>query len=218
MRIRVTFSKTEPLRFTSHLDLFRAWERTLRRAGLPVLFSQGYNPRPRLQLAAALPLGFTSECEVIDVWLENDAPQIPDITPALIQVQPPGIEIQEIVEIDPKSPPLQKLILFAEYQVTLLDKVPQLNTRISELLRKDSLQRERRGKTYDLRPLIKELTVISKSGGEAESLFMRLSAQEGKTGRPEEVLLALDIPPESTRVHRLKLIFSHQLQTMNTSN
>ena len=60
MRIRVTFAKTEPMRFTSHLDLFRAWERTFRRAGLPILFSQGYNPRPRMQLAAALPLGFTS--------------------------------------------------------------------------------------------------------------------------------------------------------------
>ena len=101
IRIRVTFAKSEPMRFTSHLDLFRAGERTLRRAGVPVLFSQGFNPRPRFQLAAALPLGFTSECEVIDAWLTDDSPQVSDIKSALIQVQPPGIEIRDIVKIDP---------------------------------------------------------------------------------------------------------------------
>ena len=60
------------MRFTGHLDLHRAWERTFRRAGLPLAYSQGFNPHPRLNLASALPLGFTSEGEVIDVWLEQD--------------------------------------------------------------------------------------------------------------------------------------------------
>jgi len=67
MRIRVKFAKTEPMRFTSHLDLYRAWERLLRRADVPLVFSQGYNPRPRIQLAAPLPLGITSNCEIIDI-------------------------------------------------------------------------------------------------------------------------------------------------------
>lgn len=210
MRIRVTFAKNEPMQFTSHLDLFRAWERTLRRANLPVLFSQGFNPRPRLQLAAALPLGFTSACEVIDVWLEDDSHDISDIKHALIQVQPPGIEIDEIIEIDPKSPPLQRQVIFAEYQVTLLDRVQDLDKIVSNLMLQETLLRERRGKTYDLRPLIEDLTINSQSAEDLEILFMRLSAQEGKTGRPEEVLLALELPPENTRVHRLKLIFSQQ--------
>ena len=71
MRLRVTFAKTEPMRFTSHLDLYRAWERMLRRAGFPLVFSQGYNPRPRLQLATPLPLGITSRFEIIDFWLSG---------------------------------------------------------------------------------------------------------------------------------------------------
>jgi radical SAM-linked protein len=208
IRIRVTFAKSEPMRFTSHLDLFRAWERTLRRAGVPVLFSQGFNPRPRFQLAAALPLGFTSECEVIDAWLTDDSPQVSDIKSALIQVQPPGIEIRDIVKIDPGSPPLQKLINSAEYLVTILDQVPQLSANVEDILNKDVLPRQRRGKSYDLRPLIEELSVSLPDEGERQRLFMRLTAQEGKTGRPEEVLLTLDIPPESTRIHRLGLIFA----------
>ncbi|MFN2265763.1 MAG: TIGR03936 family radical SAM-associated protein, partial [Anaerolineales bacterium] len=65
MRIRVKFAKTEPMRFTSHLDLYRAWERLLRRADLSLVFSQGYNPRPKLQLAAPLALGITSQAEII---------------------------------------------------------------------------------------------------------------------------------------------------------
>lgn len=211
MRIRVTFAKTEAMRFTSHLDMFRAWERTLRRASLPVLFSQGYNPRPRLQLAAALPLGFTSECEVIDVWLEDEFSQVEEIKSTLLQVQPPGIEIQEIVTIDPKSPPLQQQVLFAEYLVSILEQVPKLESRIKEILNSETLKRERRGKAYDLRPLIEDLTLRIINGGR-QQLFMRLFAQEGKTGRPEEVLIALDIPPEKAHVHRLKLIFSDQQQ------
>jgi radical SAM-linked protein len=207
MRIRVTFSKTEPMRFTSHLDLFRAWERTLRRASMPILFSQGYNPRPRMQLAAALPLGFTSSCEVIDIWLEDDAPQVSDMKSVLIQVQPPGIEIQDVIEIDPQDPPLQKRVRSAEYMVTLLDPMSQLSDRVANLLQKDTLQRERRGKTYDLRPLIEDLT-LKPADGVKQQIFMRLFAQESKTGRPEEVLLALEIPPENTRVHRIKIIFT----------
>jgi uncharacterized protein (DUF2344 family) len=72
MRIRAEFAKTEAMRFTSHLDLYRAWERLLRRAGLPLQFSQGYNPRPKLQLAAPLPLGMTSQVEIIDFWLSGE--------------------------------------------------------------------------------------------------------------------------------------------------
>ena len=72
MRIRVTFSKTYHMRYTSHLDVHRTWERTLRRARLPLAYSQGFNPRPKINLAAALPLGFTSDCEIVEFWLDEE--------------------------------------------------------------------------------------------------------------------------------------------------
>ena len=73
-RYRITFTKDEAQRFTSHLDLHRAWGRLLRRAGLPLLYSQGFNPRPRIQLSTALPLGCTSEHELADIWLTEEIP------------------------------------------------------------------------------------------------------------------------------------------------
>ena len=71
LRLRVTFTKNGPLLYTSHLDLARIWERSLRRAGAPLVYSQGFNPRPKLHLAAALPLGHVGEAELLDVWLER---------------------------------------------------------------------------------------------------------------------------------------------------
>ncbi|MGF1504453.1 MAG: TIGR03936 family radical SAM-associated protein [Anaerolineae bacterium] len=67
-RYRIRFGKQDDLRYTGNLDIARIWERTLRRAGAPGVYSNGYNPRPKLQIAAALPLGYSSVCEIVDVW------------------------------------------------------------------------------------------------------------------------------------------------------
>jgi uncharacterized protein (DUF2344 family) len=179
MRIRAVFAKTEPMRFTSHLDLYRAWERLLRRAGVELVFSQGYNPRPKQQS------------------------ELPQLRSKLLDEQPPGIEIQVLEIIDPSAPPLQKKVTAAEYQVRLLDQVLNLDQKIDTILDSESILREKRGKTYDLRPLIEELKF---EGGESRSIQMLLQAQEGGTGRPEEVLRALDIPPENSHIERTKLL------------
>ncbi len=202
MRIRVKFAKTEPMRFTSHLDLYRAWGRLLRRAGLSLVFSQGFNPRPKMQLAAPLPLGITSRAEIIDFWLSDFIDDINQLKSRLVAAQPPGIDIQTAESIELTAPPLQKSVLAAEYQAALLDRVPQLIQRIETLLSSESVIRQRRGKSYNLRPLIKELGIIN---GESQTLQMLLNAEEGSTGRPEEVLLALEIQPENTRLMRTRL-------------
>jgi len=204
MRIRVKFAKTEPMRFTSHLDLYRAWERLLRRTDLSLVFSQGYNPRPKLQLAAPLALGITSQAEIIDFWLDTTTQDLGEITRKLIAAQPPGIEVKSIQSIDPRAPALQKQVSGAEYQVTLLDPVQHLDQKVESVLASEAIIRHRRDKTYDLRPLILHLE-IGQLG--SQSLQMILSAREGSTGRPEEVLRALDIPPEHARIKRNRIIF-----------
>ena len=68
-RLRMTFSKGGAARYTSHLDLARALERALNRAQIPVAYTQGFNRRPRMQMATALPLGYTSEYELADILL-----------------------------------------------------------------------------------------------------------------------------------------------------
>jgi len=206
MRIRIKFAKTEAIRFTGNLDLHRAWERTFRRAGLPLAYSQGFNPRPRIQLASALPLGFTSQGEIADVWLEEDLP-LEAISAALEGALPPGLRLIELKQIEMTAPAPQTEVDAAEFIVTLLDPFPDLESRMEALLRTEELIRQRRGKPYDLRPLILEMTLLPAVTPEQQRIFLRLSAQEGATGRPEEVVDALGIPVYTIHVERTRLIF-----------
>ena len=206
MRLRIHFSKTVEMRYTGHLDLHRTWERTFRRANLPLAYSQGFHPQPRINLAAALPLGFTSQGEIADIWLEQSLP-LDEIEAALEPALPPGLRLLTLEQIDERLPTLQSQVKSAEYEVTLLDANNQLDGSVKDLLSAESLPRERRGKSYDLRPLIEDLQRLPDDAQGRPRLFMRLAARSGATGRPEELLAALNIPSQAARVHRTCLLF-----------
>ena len=205
MRYRVTFAKTAAMRYTSHLDLHRTWERTVRRARLPLAYSQGFNPHPKLNLASALPLGFTGEQELIDIWLEQDVPT-GEVQAALEKAAPPGIQIHRVERLDESTPTLQKVLTASEFMITFLTPQPDLDERVAALLQAGSLPREKRGKAYDLRPLVYELRRIEDDEEGRPRLLTRLAAREGATGRPEEVIAALGAAPEDTRVHRTQIL------------
>jgi radical SAM-linked protein len=207
MRVRITFTKQNALRYIGHLDLHRLWERAMRRAGLPISYSQGFHPQPKISLAAALPLGFSSRNEVLDVRLNEDV-ATEDISARLTDNLPPDIKVLDVQEVDERLPAMQTLVLSAAYDVHLTEPVDgsELKRRVEALMQTESLIRERRGKTYDLRPLIEMLSIITQADGKAW-LKMTLAAREGATGRPEEVLAALEIEPETARVERTRLIF-----------
>ncbi len=219
-RIRITFSKQNALRYTSHLDLHSIWERSTRRAGLPLAYSQGFHPQPKIQLASALALGFTSQAELVDLWLEDDNNwQLSSLQKRIQAGLPTGIQIHKIEEVGLHSPPLQTQVHTAEYEVTLLDEMPAslLDEKIASVLTAESIIRERRKRrkkkrytsqkpTYDLRPLIEEITPLPAEGGNLR-LFMRLAAREGATGRPDDVLSEMGIPIEAARVTRTKLVY-----------
>jgi len=207
IRLRIIFAKTDAMRYTSHLDLHRTWERTIRRANLPLAYTQGFNPHPRINLASALPLGFTSECEVVDIWLEEDR-SLEEVTSALNRAGPPGILLREVRKVDLRSPTLQTILVSTDYTITFLDPFPELEDRLADLLASKSLERERRGKAYDLRPLILSADRLNQDERSLARLHVRLSAQEGATGRPEEVIEALGATPTHCRVHRTGLNFS----------
>jgi radical SAM-linked protein len=205
-RLRLTFAKTAAMKFSGHLDLHKTWERTLRRARLPLAYSEGFNPQPKIQLAAALPLGFTSDCEVVDVWLET--PQgLAETRAALERAAPPGIKIIEIEEAPERGPALQTQVAAAEYRVVVGIRLTpaQLDERIATLLASPEIKRVRREKAYDLRPLIEALARVE-SDALGHTLAMRLAAREGATGRPEEVAEALGAEAAQATFHRTKLI------------
>ncbi len=132
MRIRIFFSKNEAMRFTGHLDLHKTWERIFRRAGLPLAYSQGFHPQPRLNLACALPLGFTSQAEILDAWLENPM-SLQDVQTELGHAAPPGIAIDQIEEVDQKDPALQTQVSSSEYIINFLTPVSELDQKLSEI-------------------------------------------------------------------------------------
>ncbi len=207
MRIRITFAKTELMQFTSHLDLHRTWERTFRRAQLPLAYSHGFNPRPRLNLASALPLGFTGSQEVLDVWLEQTLP-IQDIQQALEKAAPPGLNIHGIEPVDEHLPALQTVVEASDYTLTLGEQLPDLDEHVKALVQAESLPRQRRGKDYDLRPLVLELRRLPDCEDGRQRIYARLKAKEGATGRPEEVLEVLGANPLIARVNRDCLVIA----------
>src|SRR5258708_206239 len=203
MRIQVTFSKTGALRYVGNLDLLTIWERAVRRAGVPLAYSQGFHPQPKLNLPCAWPVGFSRPCKLVDLRLKEDVDLV-QLRGRLQAAMPAGIRISKAESVDEHAPPLQTQVLSAEYEVTLAEIVSrtELRQRIDGVLNASSIPRQRRGKAYDLRPLIEKLELIP-----TEQIFMRLAARAGATCRAEEVLDELGIQPEGARIERTSLIF-----------
>ena len=211
MRIRITFSKQGPLRYTGHLDLHKLWERAARRAELPLAYSQGFHPQPKMNLASALPLGFSSLCEVLDMRLEH-AIALEGLSVQLNNTLPAGLQVLNVEQVEERAPALQTQVVSAEYEVRMIDSGFQEDTkrRIESVMESESIARTRRGKQYDLRPLIEDLDLLE------DRIFMKLAAREGATGRPEEVLDVLGIAFEETRIERTRLIF-HSTKVLELS-
>ncbi|KUK45881.1 MAG: hypothetical protein XD73_1243 [Anaerolinea thermophila] len=207
-RIRVLYTKGDSLRFTGHLDMQRLWERLLRRSNLPVRYSQGFHPRARMNLASALPLGFVSDAELLDFWMNEPLP-IKEIRSRLSDAAPPGLEIKEVSQAALSEDALQVQMTASEFEVEFFD--PQdaeaLNKKVDDFLSQDTIMRRRRKKVYDLRPLVIEINVINLENGEP-ALRMKLKAEEGATGRPDEVLDELGFQNTEYLVCRTKLLFS----------
>ena len=213
-RLRLTFSKDGPARFISHLDLARALERALNRAALPVAYTQGFNRRPRLSLAAALPLGYTSAAEVADVWLTE--PVEPEAFRARLMARmAPGIVVLAVEEAPLAAPSLQQQLAESIYEVELPATVngDALRQAVAELLAIESLMRQRhrpkdnKSRPFDLRPLILDLAMPEGDDGPPR-LRPRLVQSATQMGRPDDVLAALGLEPLDARIHRVALGFA----------
>lgn len=209
MRLRIVFSKSETLRYIGHLDLHRIWERTCRRAGIPLSYSQGFHPQPRISLAAALPLGFIGQAEVMDLWLEKEE-DLMEVLKSLQAAAPPGLKLNSIQLIEQSQAALQTQVTFADYEVLFLDPVDpiMLSSKLDGLLSSTEIFRQRRSKEYNMRELISSITINHEKGNNQVSLLMRLSASPGATGRPEEILSELGYRFEDTRITRIRLILN----------
>ncbi len=204
-RLRVTFTRDTTLKYIGHLDMARTWQRILRRADLPLAYSEGFNPQPKITFAAALPVGCTSAMEVMDVVL-SPACEVNDVHARLARALPPGIEIMSIEPVDVHAPALQTQLIAAEYLITVENgSFDELNDRVQAFLAATEVMRERRGKTYNLRPLVQALSI--ERDRDWVVIRSRLQATESGTGRPDELARALGLDPALVRIHRMGLIF-----------
>lgn len=117
-RFRVWFGKLDDMRLVSHLDLVRLFDRVVRRASIPVAFTNGFHPSPRISIANALSLGATSSGEIIDFELRKPL-ALDDFTTRLKAQLPEEMPIYQVEEIDRKSPSATKLLEKAQYVITI---------------------------------------------------------------------------------------------------
>ena len=209
-RLVITFSRGDDVKYISHLDMMRLWHRALRRAGMPVAYSQGFNPQPRIAIAAPLAVGVTSEGELMDIYFQRKvAPEF--FAKTLSEQLPEGIEILDVKDIWPRLPSLQSQLKFAEYWVEVEPEMPLevLENEVTMLLAKDSLPwKHARGDKvhkYDLRALIDDIRVIT-GDDSTYTLGLRLKNDPQGSGRPDQVLLALGFSSPARSIHRTRLI------------
>lgn len=216
-RIRLRYAKGEAVKFISHHDEFRLWERALRRANLPLLYKQGFNPQPHIQFAAALGVGITGVNELLDIVLSPPVP-LDEAAARLRAKLPPAVTLHALEEVPLNAPPLQTLVIGADYTILLYaapDEIPEslLAERIADFLARTTIwrERERKGKryTYNLRPLIFELRYLGYDPtSEEHRIFLRVQARSGATGRPDEVVDALGFDDFARTLRRERLYFA----------
>ncbi len=210
-RMRVTFATDDSVKYVGHLDMHRTWERAIRRARLPLAYTQGFNPQPRLQFAAALPVGFTGQAEVADVFL-NETLEPAEFLDRLAAALPAGIRPYRAEPVPREAPSLQSQVCGATYRIEVEVDEPAeaFAARLAAFLaRPEAWRTRRKGKetaSYDLRPLVQALTYLGPCDlGHAFEAVMR--AEPGATGRPDELLAELGLETAPRRIVRVALMF-----------
>lgn len=211
-RLRVAYAHGEPVRFISHLDVLRTWHRAIRRAELPLAYTAGFSPHPRLLFASPLPVGVTGDWELVDMFLTSGMD--PDEVGRRLDAQFPfGMDVRGVLEVPPSSPSLPALTRYADYVVLLEERMSQdeLDASIRRVLAAETLPRERRRdkdvRRYDLRPLIIDLPE-SVWREDVIRLRMRLRSDSSASGRPEEVTAELGFQERPVTIHRVGLILA----------
>lgn len=203
-RLRIKYSKEEPIKYISHLDLIRLWERALRRTGIPISYSKGFNPKSQISFGPPLAVGYTSQSEYLDLFLEKwTKPELAKIE--INSKLPNGIKILEVKIISPKESSLTSQIKQAEYIVEIesennlaeeIEKIMNTKELIITKKRKDGTE-----KKIDIRPMIYELEAINN-----HQLKMILQCNSSATLRPNELLNLLG-STKISRIHRVEFIF-----------
>lgn len=227
MKLRVRFTKQGKIRFLSHRDLARIWERGLRRAGIPVAYSEGFSPRPRLSFGLALSTGYESLGEYLDIDLAADAGVGPDDLPARVSPHlPPGMDATHAVPLEPGTDSLQQAVTSCDWVLEVVGPTSeQAAARIDGALTSETLpvEVERKGTTteIDARPAVLALRVADGAAPHPGVAVLHQTvphptvvleatlATQPRSLRPAELLRALDATwreQRAVRTHQWTLV------------
>lgn len=211
MRVRVRFQKLGKVRWTSHRDLARAWERAIRRVGLPIAYSQGFSPHPKLHFGLALSTGHESLAEYLDLDLDPaaDLPaaaELGALAPALSGALPTGVDVVALGEIPTSLPSLQAAVVSCDWRIEVRGVAPgAVADGIARALAAPELvlERERKGKavTDDVRPYLLDLAVVGAT--DAGTQIDAHLATQPRGLRASELLAVIAPDGEEGQVRRL---------------
>lgn len=199
--VRLRFTKRGRVRFISHRDVARAFDRALRMAEAPLAFTEGFVPRPRVSFGLALPTGSESDAEYLDAEL-TEVPDLDGLVAALDAGLPEGMAVTGSAFLEPRAASLQEAVTSASYELEVLPgqasgqeatlDPSDVEAWVSQALAADRLEgvRRRKGKEVieDLRPAIRHLAVMDTTS-KGVRLYLEVSTQP-RSVRPQEVLAA----------------------------
>lgn len=196
MRLRIAYSKVGDAKYIAHLDLMRVFERALRRAGIAMAYTEGFNPRPKISFGFALAVGTEGEQEYVDIEVRCDL----DLGETLSRLQeqlPPGIRLLQGRTLSAGTKPLMAVLNAASYRISAPMALPVQPERLQEAVRlwlaREQVIYSRYTKKgpldKDIRPWIKSLT----GQVDGEEIIFELEIEMGNAGsvRPEEVMASL---------------------------
>jgi radical SAM-linked protein len=196
---RLRFGKLNNLKYLSHLNLMKTMERAIRRAGLPLAFSEGFHPHPKISYGPALAVGIESTSEYLDLELEAEL-DADFVSASLNPALPEGLKIYQSQRLKPGVKSLSALINKASYRIVLQVEPglkAELRRECARILEAEALPVTRTGKegqkTVNIRPWLHNLTIKEISGDQVE---IHLVGEVGNQGnlRPEEILARITQP------------------------
>lgn len=212
-RIRITFEKNGAMRYTSHLDLQKVWIRALLRAKLPLAYTQGFHPTPKVAYAWPLPLGWGTEGELMDIWLDDPAGREVEadaFIPLVNRSMPMGLRILSIEKLPYSDPALTIVIQSAVYRIGFPPEasVDELTEKMTALMSRETVERERRGRFYDMKPLIESWECFTGPDG-AAIMRVQMAARDSAMGRADELADELGFDPFAVDIVRERYLLKN---------
>ncbi len=209
VKYRIKYGRYEPVKYISHLDMLKLFDRAARRCQLPVAYSEGFNPHPLFVFGMPIPVGTTSEAEYVDITLTEEMEPV-HILAALNSALPQGVRVLEADLLPEKAPNIMKSIVASRYRVSAELTAEEIEGLMEKALEKSPLIVEKHTKSgtrpTDVRPMIFCMDI------EEKEILLTVAAGNENNLRPELALQALAGRPVPVRkVHRMALLTKEEL-------